>query len=65
MSTEEQAADRVSLAAQREKVRGIRQSVHDLELVGIVEDAGESAAEPAGAAKGPGHDPGKDQPTGC
>jgi DNA invertase Pin-like site-specific DNA recombinase len=41
VSTEEQAADGVSLAAQREKLEGYAQ-LYDLELVDIVEDAGQS-----------------------
>lgn len=41
VSTEEQAADGVSLAAQREKLEGYTQ-LYDLELVDIVEDAGQS-----------------------
>lgn len=41
VSTEEQAADGVSLAAQREKLEGYAQ-LYDLELVATVEDAGQS-----------------------
>jgi DNA invertase Pin-like site-specific DNA recombinase len=41
VSTEEQATDGVSLAAQREKVQGYAK-LYDLELVGVIEDAGES-----------------------
>lgn len=41
VSTEEQAADGVSLAAQREKLEGYAK-LYDLELVGIIEDAGQS-----------------------
>ena len=41
VSTEEQAADGVSLATQREKLQGYAK-LYDLELVEIIEDAGQS-----------------------
>jgi len=41
VSTEEQATDGVSLRAQTEKIEGYAK-LYDLELVGILEDAGES-----------------------
>jgi len=41
VSTEEQATDGVSLATQREKLNGYAK-LYDLELVEIIEDAGES-----------------------
>ncbi len=41
VSTEEQASDGVSLASQREKIEGYAK-LYDLELIGIIEDAGQS-----------------------
>jgi site-specific DNA recombinase len=41
VSTEEQATDGVSLAAQREKLQGYAK-LYDLELVAVIEDAGQS-----------------------
>jgi site-specific DNA recombinase len=41
VSTEEQAADGVSLATQREKLNGYAK-LYDLDLIAVIEDAGES-----------------------